>query len=399
MVNITLIGGGNSTHSLIPLLSNAGHIINLLTRNPDKWSKEIKMEYISQEGKIINQLTGKLNLASDDPQDVIPQADVIILSLPVSKYRIVLNRIASFINKSKKIDIGTMYGQGGFNWMVEEIKKKYNLTNIVIFASGLLPWITRTKEYGKIGYNYGPKSMNVVAVHPKSEFKRIIMQYLDDICYRWFKTGKYHLSDNFISLTLSVDNQVIHLSRLYGLYEKFGGKWKNRNDIPLFYKDYDDNSAELLKSLDSDYNKIRIKIKKLYSNKDFKYMLDYLSLERLSYNSTNENIKESFINSKTLGQIYPPTVKTEDGCYVFDKNHRFFNDDLYYGLLIAKWFAEKLEINTKTLDKIINWAQMFIGDEILLNNKIRTDLKLDSEPYKFGFPEIYGFKSIDEVID
>jgi len=31
-LNITIIGGGNSSHTLIPLLSNAGHNVSLQTR-------------------------------------------------------------------------------------------------------------------------------------------------------------------------------------------------------------------------------------------------------------------------------------------------------------------------------------------------------------------------------
>ena len=32
--NVTVVGGGSSAHSLIPLLSASGHKVNLLTRRP-----------------------------------------------------------------------------------------------------------------------------------------------------------------------------------------------------------------------------------------------------------------------------------------------------------------------------------------------------------------------------
>ena len=60
----------------------------------------------------------------------------------------------------------------------------------------------------------------------------------------------------------------------------------------MFYRDYDDVSAKLLADLDADYSKIREKIKAMYPTKNFKHMLDYLALERFSYQSHNTDVKE-----------------------------------------------------------------------------------------------------------
>ena len=62
---------------------------------------------------------GDINALSDDYKDVIPDADVIFLCMPVHQYRNALKKLAPFINRSKKeVFIGTIYGQAGFNWMV-----------------------------------------------------------------------------------------------------------------------------------------------------------------------------------------------------------------------------------------------------------------------------------------
>ena len=396
-LNITIIGGGNSSHTLIPLLSNAGHNVSLQTRNPDKWSKNVIMEYTNKEGQVIDRLTGKLKYVSNNPQEIIPDSDIIILSLPVSVYRLMLHNIAPYIDKNRKVYIGVIYGQGGFNWMMENIIKEYNLYNLVYFSVGLLPWITRTKEYGKIGINYGPKKVNIIAINNNNEFNYLNEILLNELCYSYFKTGEFRLSDTFLSLILSVDNQIIHLSRLYSLYLQYGGKWERLEDVPLFYRDFDDLSAEIMQELDLDYTKIRSEIKKKFPDKDFTYMLDYLNLERLSYGSSNTNIKESFINSPTLGQIPTPVVKDSNGYFVFDKNHRFFKDDLYYGLVIAKWFAEKLNIDdTPMLNQIINWAQNYLGDIVMIDNKLIIPSNIYD--FKWGNPDIYKFKSFEDYI-
>ena len=79
----------------------------------------------------------------------------------------------------------------------------------------------------------------------------------------------------------------------------------------MFYRDYDDVSAQLLAALDADYSKVREKIKSLYPDKNFKHMLDYLALERFSYQSHNTDVKESFVNSQTLVSIATPVVQNE----------------------------------------------------------------------------------------
>ncbi|MBS9767579.1 MAG: NAD/NADP octopine/nopaline dehydrogenase family protein [Flavobacteriaceae bacterium] len=393
---ITVVGGGNSTHSLIPLLTKENNQVNLFTRKPKKWQKEIIMEYTLPDGSVSRTLNGRLNDVSDNPADIIPQSDIILLAIPVFQYRNLLHQIAPHINKDKKVYIGTIYGQGGFNWMVEEIINKYELNNVIYFSSGLIPWITRTKEYGKVGINYGCKENNVVAVNPKQEFSNLKARLLDDLCFNFFGTGEYLQADNFISLTLSVDNQIIHQTRLYGMFLTTKGEWNTYEEVPFFYRDYDDVSAEVLQDLDREYSLIRQSIIKKYPTQNFEYMLDYLELEHFSYGSTSPDIKTSFTESKTLGQIPTPVVE-KNGKWVFDATHRFFYDDIYYGIVIAKWFAEKLDIQTPTIDTIIKWSQEILGDTILDDDN-RLVGKINEKSFLYGTPDVYGYKDIDDVI-
>ena len=193
---------------------------------------------------ILDVIPGNLHNISDSPEDVIPQADAIILCMPVSyheftshystvhttffkcflpltcvkvhQYRQALHRLAPFIAKKrdkKEIFVGTIFGQAGFNWMVHEIEREFELNNVTTFAVGLIPWICRTLKYGTLGVNYGCKELNVVAVTPHNRFKRLNSLLLNDICFRWFQKGKFTQACSFLSLTLSVDNQIIHPAR------------------------------------------------------------------------------------------------------------------------------------------------------------------------------------------
>ena len=395
-LKICIVGGGNSTHTLIPLLSDAGHTVNLLTRRPEDWRETVSVSKVSPAGVFEARLTGRITTKSNQPEDVIPECDVILLSLPVSKYRVVLDQVAPWIRREGRVSIGTIYGQGGFNWMVDEIKAKYALNNIVTFACGLIPWITRTASYGSEGITYGAKSVNVAAVSPKGDFANLNAGLFNDLCFRWFKQGQFVQADNFLSLTLSVDNQIIHLARMYGMYLKSGGEWAEKAAVPFFYRDFDEASADVLRDVDGDYETIRERIRRLFPEKSFKYMLDYLALERLSYQTANTDIRESFVKSKTLGQIATPVVQNADGKWVFDKTHRFFEDDVYYGLCIAKWIAEKADVETKAIDRILDWAQVLVDDKII--DASRLCLR-NTKAFKSGLPSEYGFTAIENIVD
>ena len=219
--------GGNSAHVLIPFLGASGHQVNLLTRRPEAWSKIVtcemqrpsKKEQMMTYGnvnhppaatEVLQTVKGTLSTISSDPSDVIPQADILVLCMPVHQYRNALNVLAPYIDRKKEnVFVGTVYGQAGFNWMVHEMERNYDLHNICTFACGLIPWICRTVEYGKIGANYGTKMVNIAAVTPRDKFNVLDEIFLKDIAERWHGKGAFHQACSFLSLTLSVDNQIV----------------------------------------------------------------------------------------------------------------------------------------------------------------------------------------------
>jgi len=183
---------------------------------------------------------------------------------------------------------------------------------------------------------------------------------------------------------------------MYGLYLKNPGNWDTKEEVPFFYKDFDDLSAEILKKVDDDYSKIREKIKKDNPSADSKYMLDYLSLERFSYDSCNENIKTSFTSSKTLRLIKTPVVINKDNKWELNKNHRFFMDDIFYGLCIAKGFAENFSLKVPMIDEILEWAQKILEISLIKSGNLRKDCTLNG--IEVGTPEKYKISLSDSLM-
>lgn len=396
---LVICGGGNSAHTLIPLLKDSIFDTYIYTSKPDLWANQIELVWQNPRGEIEASFYGPLVKASDRVEELFPDADYIIFCMPVHQYRIALNRIAMFLNRSKTVFIGAMYGQGGWNWMIDEIRKKYNLKNVVAFSFGLIPWISRYVEYGHKGLTYGCMTSNYAAVSPRQYFNQINDEFFNQICYKWFGKGKVEESDNFISLTLSVDNQIIHPARCCGLHMRYGRTWKTKDEVPLFYRDFDDTSARLMEGLDNDYSMVRNKIKERFPGKKFTYMLNYLDLEYFSHKYYSKNVKESILSSQTLHSITTPVSKNAEGLWEINPNHRFFMDDIFYGNVIAKWMAEQLSVQTPFIDNILRWAQDVRQESIISGNKLIVDSADMLVPFKVGIPTIYGYKTIEECID
>ena len=392
---VTIVGGGSSAHTLIPMLSAAGHRVNLLTRRPSEWSKQVITRVVAADGSLQQVIKGDITTVSRDPNRIIPRADAIILCMPVSRYRNALSRVFPHIRREKKVYLGAVYAQGGFDWMVNAMLREHSMQNVIYFGFALIPWICRTQSYGSTGINYGAKKVNIAAVSDPVEFPVLDSLLFQDMCFKWFGQGRVERADNFLSLTMSADNQVIHPSRLYGLYLENPDGWQREQDVPLFYRDYDQLSAGLLEELDRDYEAIRHGIRALFTDVRFRYMLGYLPLERLTYGSANTSIRESFVYSETLAQIGTPVIPTRGGRFAINTDHRFFHDDLFYGIAIAKWIAQELQIETPMVDKLMGWAQALMGQELIRNGSL-TCWRRNRD--RWGVPPVYGIHDVKEIL-
>ena len=395
MKKITIVGGGSSAHTVAPLLANLGFTVTILTSKPNLWKKTLKVEFHSKNGEVEKIVEGKIHLATSDEKIALKGAEIILLCMPVSQYFKGLLKIGKHIPQNKEVWLGSIYGQGGVNWIYNEIKEKFSLNKLVYFSYGLIPWICRTKEYGAIGITYGAKYINIVSVFPKNKFSELNSDLFKQISLERSGASKTYQADNFLSLTLSVDNQIIHTARMYGLYLKNKQGWKTLDEVPYFYKEFDESSADILKMLDADYEKVRQRIRKLYPAESFDYMLNYLDLERFTNSSSNENIKESFVNSKTLGQIKTPVMK-EGEIYILDKNSRFFTDDIFYGIAIVKWLADKYKLEVPMIDELLNWSQSYLNLDLFKNDILNTECEYND--IKIGIPTRYKtFQEIDLI--
>ena len=159
---ICVVGGGASAHAAVALLGQSGKSVKVLTRRPSEWASKIRLDWATED--LETSFQGPLDLATSDFREV-EGSDVFLLCLPVHQLRGAIDRIFSQLDPNADAVLGSIYGQGGIDWMVNHSRAKHRVPQVSFFSFGLIPWIVRTTRYGQSAVTYGqPKENNIVSV-------------------------------------------------------------------------------------------------------------------------------------------------------------------------------------------------------------------------------------------
>ncbi|MBO7050594.1 MAG: NAD/NADP octopine/nopaline dehydrogenase family protein [Bacteroidaceae bacterium] len=338
---ICICGGGNLAHVVGGYLAAKPEFeVRLLTRHPERWQQDRSLKLTDINGKTFNP---SFAVISSDPAQTVLGADIIILCLPGFAIAQVLESIKGYIGIGTTT--GSVVSSTGFFLMAQKILP----AGTRLFGFQRVPFIARINEYGKsatlLGYKPSLAFATMNVMNP---------QELGNTLSRLFDVPTTWL-DNYLKVTLSNSNPLLHPSRLYGL---FGGG-RERFDRPvLFYEEWDDLSSQTL--IDCD-NEFRILLDKLgITTQEIVPILDYY--ESHDARSLTDKIK----SIKAFKGLLAPMIQMPDGTFAPDWNNRYFTEDIPYGLLIVKIFASKYEINTPTIDRVLEWAQSGMGKQYII---------------------------------
>ena len=341
-MKICIIGNGNISHALVGFLGNKNNV-ELSIYSTNKITSYFKDIAVFDDDKKLK-TKGKVNRIVSNPKDVIPNSDIIIFAIPSFARRNYLKKISPFV-KANTI-IGSFPGSGGFNLEVE----KYIHENITVFSSQRVPFIARIIDYGKSVSVSKKDSISVAIKGDRSNEVKDILESLLEM--------NIYILDTFLEINLSNSNPILHTSRLYSLFKNFNYDRPWSKNI-LFYEKWDLESSKQTLGMDDEFMKIVSKL----NLKGIKPLREHYDV----INEVELTSKLSSINA--FKGIYTPMVKTSKG-FIPDFDSRYFTEDISFGLVIIKWFAKKLNINTPNIDKVLNWYEK-------TNTKPSTSLNLD----------------------
>ena len=340
---ICICGGGSLGHTISANISNNGYSVNLLTGHPTAWSNQITITDCHA-----NTIKGQIKKISNDPQIVIPEADIILLCMPGYLIPQTLKTIAPFI--SSNTEIGSIVCSNGFFWIANHIlgRKKR------LFGFQRVPFICRIKEYGKSAELKGYKPILKIGGNQNSNLKALSTFFTNSL-----NTKTITLS-HYLEATLTNSNPLLHPARIYGMFSSIAEDIYNKEF--LFYEELDDFSSDILIQCDNEFQKIisHLPIEK----EEIPTLLSY-------YESTNASTLTQKIRSIQAFQGIKMVMKPYKGKYKIDYSNRYFTEDIPYGLLIIKSLGILLKVATPQIDKIILWMQKRMNKQYLVNNELK----------------------------
>jgi len=196
---------------------------------------------------------------------------------------------------------------------------------------------------------------------------------------------KTELLPNYLNVTLTPSNPLLHPARLYGIFKDYSNG-KTYDKIPLFYEEWDDFSSDVYIKCDNELHDIIDKLEKIDLSKVIRVLPYYESTD-------NKSLTRKINSIKGFKGITTPSKKVENG-YIPDLSSRYFCADIPYGLLIIKDFG--LITNTKTpmIDEILYWYQKLINKEYINENG-----QLGKDTKDLNLPSNFGINTIDKIYE
>lgn len=329
---LTICGGGSLGHVIAGWISARGHSqVNILTSRPQQWSHEITVD--TPDGLL---LEGRIAKVSSCPENVIPEADVVLLCLP----GFLIEEELKFIKPHLRPDtfVGSVFSSTGFFF---EAMKILNPSQ-PLWGFQRVPFISRVGEYGKTAHLLGYKdSLNVaienVGASEKTAFATILAE--------WFECPVCVLR-NYYEASLTNSNPLLHTSRLFTMF----GQENEGRAYPrmlLFYEEWTLEAAELYIKMDEEFFRL---LKMLPVADGFlPTALDY-------YESTDARTLTAKLSSiKGFKGITSPMKKVEGG-WVADYESRYFTEDFPYGLKYIWQLAHEKGVDCPNIDKVYAWG-------------------------------------------
>jgi len=339
---------------------------------------------------------GKLNMVSSDPAEVIPGSDMVLIAAPANAHPSLLSTVAPHCDPG--VILGSIFAQGGFDWAAKQAFGDLFGNIGVLFGFQNIPWICKMTEYGKSGKIIGPKKGLYVATYPVEENEAIAekMSVLWDIPCKTLP--------NFLNLTLTPSNQIIHPARYFSIFQDWDGvrtytkeELGERNGLTL-YKDMDANGAEIMQKADNELQQVRLALVQRFPQLDLSMVMPMA--ERIVHQygedvSDTSSLQAVFQTNRGYAGCGTPLTEVASGQFTPAVGSRLFWEDIPFGLCILKCLAEMLgNFPTPTIDFLIRWHQQFMGKEFLSADGQLNPMLLSET----GCPYKYGIHSIEDLV-
>lgn len=327
--NVLIIGGGNIGTLIAADLSDKANV-TVYNSSHKEWSDRIT---VFNSDDTVQFVSSRIYI-TDDLEKAVTNAKFIFVTVPSFMFADIAEKIGTYVTDKQIICI--VPGSGGAEFAFRKLIDK----GVKFIGFQRVHCIARLKKYGDSVYALGRKKQIELASIPSD-----LAEKLSGEVSGLFSMPCKSIS-NYLCLTLTPSNPILHPSRLYALFRDYDKKQSyGRN--PLFYEEWDDDASRNLLEMDDELqclcNTIPLDLHEVISLKEH-----YESF-------TVETMTAKIRSIEAFKGIYTPMKKDQSGYWKPDFSSRYFTSDFDFGLKILRDIAEIFNVKTPLIDAIYNW--------------------------------------------
>lgn len=331
MKRICICGGGSLGHVIAGYLSAKKDVeVNILTQRPQLWKQELHISTPEDDT-----LHGRLHIISDNPEEVLYGADIVLLCLPGYAIKSELIKIKPYVNEHTYV--GSVFSSTGFFFEAMELFEG----DVPLWGFQRVPFIARTNVYGESAHLLGYKNSHNIAIErceDKEGFRAIIEELFD---------APVRLLNNYYEASFTNSNPILHPSRLYTLFKDWNKEVYYDRQF-LFYEEWTDEASELLIALDRELFSLLSRLPVAPS---------FLTPILPYYESTDAaSLTDKIRSINSFKGIVTPMIHSDKG-WQPDLNSRYFQEDFMYGLRYIYQEAHRLGVVVPTIDEVYHWGK------------------------------------------
>ena len=286
-------------------------------------------------------LRGKIERISNQPSEVIPGADVVLLCLPGFMIEQQLRLLKDYL--LPQTFVGSVFSSTGFFFEALQILDAHQ----PLWGFQRVPFISRVETYGQSAHLLGYKEAHNIAVEQVGEADK---RAFAELMATWFERP-VRLLHNYYEASLTNSNPLLHTSRLYTM---FGGENEGRtyDRMLLFYEEWTEEAADLYIKMDEEFFRL----------------LSLLPVEQgylptaLNYYESHDaaSLARKLSSIQGFKGITSPMKQTAGG-WVADYSSRHFTEDFPFGLKYIWQLAHEKGVSCPYIDRVYAWGMSKLG--------------------------------------
>lgn len=388
---VLVVGGGNASHVFVARCGNLDIRCDWLTTLEGEADK-LKAALSESKGvTAINTKTGEKwfgcpGKVSGDPAEVVPNAKLIIMTLPAFAQEPTLKLIGPYVDAGACI--GGIPGGAALDVVIEESLGVEKARTCTLFGARTLPWACRIQKYGNRVTVLGTKKSDQIVIRPK--VNKHVLAALQEIVG---PKQKYIPADNFLFLSFTMPWHPIFM---YGMFKDWDGRTPFK-EVPAFYRSISSSTADLLSEASDEVMKLRDKIAESYPSINLSDVIHVKEWVIRAYGESMPNIdpndlRAMIAENPTYDENLLFPMKKVEGGYVPDFTSRYLTEDVPYVLLVHRGLAEMIEMSMPKMEIILEWCQKVMEKEYLVDGKLRgKDIGESRAPQRFGYHDFETF--------